>query len=101
MFAAVSVLTLKIPNGTSGSLARSSQPTNAASSAPAAAKSPIVSGEVQPKSLAWVIAKTSVTSPAVTSTAPSASNVLTCASRLSVSSSGVSARAASPTGTLM
>jgi hypothetical protein len=48
MLAAVTVRIRKIENGISGSLTRASQPTNAASSAPAATNRPIVSTDPQP-----------------------------------------------------
>ncbi len=56
MFAPTSVRSRKIENGISGSLARASQARKPPMSAAAAAKSPIVVGEVQPKLFACVMA---------------------------------------------
>ena len=57
--------------------------------------------ELQPYEFACVIAKTSVESPPVTSTAPSASNPRALRSRLSPSSSGAAIAAPTATGRLM
>ena len=56
--------------------------------------------ELQPQSFACVIPNTAVERPAVTSTAPRASKPFVRTSRLSASSTGVSASALSPTGML-
>src|SRR3954470_10197100 len=67
---------------------------------PDAAMTPIVLAEPQPYVPLWVIAYTSDTSPAVTSTAPSASNDFMDVSRLSCRRRGARKNAATPTGTL-
>ena len=97
----MTVLIRKIEKDISGSVVRSSTTTKAASSAAAAAKRPSVVADVQPKSFAFEIANTAVERPEVTSTAPRTSKLFACASRLSASSSGVSAIAARATGMLM
>ena len=89
-------------SGRSGDFERSSITTNAASRAAAPPKSPSVVGAAQPSLAARVVAYTSSISPAVTEAAPGTSKCRWASSaRLSRRSSGVSAIAASPTGTLM
>ena len=99
-FAPRTVFVRRIPKRISGSLARFSQSTKPTSSAAEAAKTPIVRAELQPQSLPCVIARTRVVNPPVTRTAPGASKLRTRVSRLSESSTGASASAASPTGML-
>ena len=64
------------------------------------AKTPIVRAEPQPQLLPWVMASVPIVNPLVTRTAPSASKLFTRVSRLSLSRTGASASAASPTGML-
>ncbi len=75
MLAPRSVRRLKIENGTSGRLLRSSITTNAASRTAAPTSRRIVAVDVQPALSASTSAKTSSASPAVTANAPGRSNV--------------------------
>ena len=99
-FAAVSVCSRKIENGTSGSLTRSSQPTNPRSSAAAATKTPTVSNELQPQFWPCVTPSTARESPPVTRNAPRASKPWPCRSTLSASRTGARTSPRMPTGTL-
>src|SRR6266508_2408580 len=98
--APLTVRVLSRPKRISGSGCRRSQPANPASSAREAAKKPSVLPETQPFCPACVIAYTAETIRPVTTTAHGRSKVFTCASRLSVSRSGASTKADTPTGTL-
>src|SRR5947209_12055425 len=98
-FAPATVFVRRIPKRIRGSACRRSHQPNAASSATAAAMTPIVRPEPQPYVPLWVIAYTSDTSPPVTSTAPRASNDFTLVSRLSSRRRGARKKAATPTGT--
>ena len=82
-FAAASVCSRKIENGTSGSRCRSSQTTKAARRAAEATKTPIVVAESPPPLWPCVIPSTSRTRPEVTNTAPGTSWLCPCASLLS------------------
>src|SRR3954449_12479692 len=98
-FAPVTVLMRKIPMRINGSEWRSSHTTNPTSRIADAAKNESAFADSQPSSPARVIAYTSDESPEVTRIAPSASNDLTDASRLSRSKTGVRMNAATPIGT--
>ena len=99
-FAAVSVWSLKIENGTSGSFTRCSQTTNARRRTAASAKTAIVVAEPQPHPWPCVMPRTRVERPEVTRTAPGMSNPWPCLSRLSERRKGLRISAAMPTGTL-
>src|SRR5436190_6494393 len=99
-FAPVSVRSRKIPNGTSGSLERSSIATKAAKSTADTASNPIVWVEPQPALVASTNAYTRIESAAVTLTAPATSNDRTSSSdRLSAIRCGASSAAPMPIGT--
>jgi hypothetical protein len=100
-FEPVSVRRRKIENGTSGSAWRRSQPMKATARTADATKTPIVRADDQPHSRPCVMPRTSSSRCEVTSTAPSASKPCVRSSRLSRRSSGVSARATTPIGTLI
>ena len=100
-FAPVSVRMRKIPNGTSGAVARNSQRTNAARMTREAIRSPIVRPVPHPTSGAFEIAYTSSARPPVTLTAPVASKRRCPRSAwLSGTIGRVSAKTSAPTGTL-
>jgi hypothetical protein len=99
MLAPLTVLIFRIPKRINGSGCRSSQPTKPTRKPTETARNPIVLPASQPCWPACVIAYTSDDRPAVTEIAPTASNDLTEASRLSCSSIGVRITAAAPTGT--
>src|SRR3954466_11093437 len=99
-FAPVTVLMRKIPMRINGSEWRSSHRTNPTSRIADAAKNESAFADSQPSSPARVIAYTNDESPDVTRIAPSASNDLTDASRLSRSRIGVRMKAITPIGTL-
>src|SRR5438105_9040451 len=102
VFAAASVRDRKIRRGRSGDGERSSIAMKASTRAIAAAKSPSVDEAPQPSVVARVVAYTSSIRAAVIEAAPGKSK-WRCASsaRLSCSSTGASAIAATATGTLM
>src|SRR5262249_15054134 len=99
-FAPLTVLMRRMPSRISGSEWRCSQTTNPTRSAADATKHEIVTAASQPSWPARVIAYTNKDRPEVTSSAPSASNDFTDASRLSRRSTGARKKAVTPTGTL-
>src|SRR5690348_13400600 len=98
-FAPATVFVRKIPIRINGSGWRSSHTTKPTSRSAEAAKKDRAFADSQPSSPARVIAYTKDDRPDVTSTAPSASNDFTDASRLSLSRIGVRMNAVTPIGT--